>query len=132
MLPKPSKCHVLHVNFLKTPIQMPQLSLGGEILQTVDHFKLLGLEIQINLGWDIQVKDMVSRASRRLFMIYILRKHAAPVEDMLTIFHTYIRPILEYACAVWLPAITKYQCHQLERNPKTHSENHHWERLCQL
>ena len=39
-------------------------------------------------------------------------------EDMLTIFHTYIRPILEYACAVWHPAITKYQCHQLERIQK--------------
>ena len=97
---------------------MPQLSLGGEILQTVDHCKLLGLEIQNNLGWDIQVKNMVSRASRRLFMLYILCKHAAPIEDMLTIFQTYIRPILEYACAVWHPALTKQQSYQLERIQK--------------
>lgn len=118
MLPKPAKCHVLHVNFLKTPVQRPQLMLGGEILQVVDHMKLLGLEIQNNLKWDIQVKDMVSRASRRLFMLYTLRKHAAPVEDMLAIFQIYIRPILEYACAVWHPAITKHQSQQIERVQK--------------
>ena len=118
MLPKPSKCHVLNVNFLRTPVQLPQLSLGGEVLQTVDHMKLLGLEIQNNLSWDIQVKNMISRASRRLFMLYVLRKYAAPVDDMLTIFQTYIRPILEYACAVWHPALTKHQSYQIERLQK--------------
>ena len=64
MLPKPTKCHVLHINFLKKPVQLPQLSLGGEVLQVVDNMKLLGLEIQNNLGWNIQVKNMISRASR--------------------------------------------------------------------
>ena len=118
MLPKPTKCHVLHVNFLKKPVQLPQLSLGGEVLQVVDHMKLLGLEIQNNLGWDIQVKSMISRASRRLFMLYALRKHAAPAEDMLTIFQIYIRPILEYVCAVWHSSLTKHQSHQIERIQK--------------
>ena len=118
MLPKPSKCHVMHVNFLKSPVQLPQLSLGGEALQVVDHMKLLGLEIQNNLGWDIQVRNMISRAGRRLFILYTLRKFGAPVEDMLAVFQTYIRPILEYACAVWHPALTKQQSHQLERIQK--------------
>ena len=56
---------------------------------------------------------MISRAGRRLFILYTLRKFGAPVEDMLAIFQTYIRPILE--CAVWHPALTKQQSHQLER-----------------
>ena len=73
MLPKPS-------NFLKSPVQLPQLSLGGEALQVVDHMKLLGLEIQNNLGWDIQVRNMISRAGRRLFILYTLRKFGAPVD----------------------------------------------------
>ena len=51
-------------------------------------------------------------------MVDALRKHAAPVEDMLTIFQTYIRPILEYACAVWHPALTKNQSYQIERIQK--------------
>ena len=57
---------------------------------------------------------MISRASRRLFILYALRKYGASVEDMLAIFHTYIRPIFEYACAVWHPALTKHQSHQIE------------------
>ena len=51
-------------------------------------------------------------------MLYALRKHAAPVEDMLAIFQTYIRPILEYACAVWHSSLTKTQSHQIERIQK--------------
>ncbi len=34
---------------------------------------------------------------------------------MLAFFHTYNRPILEYACAVWHPALTKHQSHQIEQ-----------------
>ena len=105
-------------SFLKSPVQLPQLSLGGEALQVVDHMKLLGLEIQNNLGWDIQVRNMMSRAGRRLFILYTLCKFGAPVEDMLAVFQTYIRPILEYACAVGHPALTKQQSHQLERIQK--------------
>ena len=78
----------MHVNFLKSPVQLPQLSLGGEALQVVDHMKLLGFEIQNNLEWDIQVKNMISRTGRRLFILYTLRQFGAPVEDMLAVFQT--------------------------------------------
>ena len=61
---------------------------------------------------------MISRASRRLFMLYALRKHAAPVQDMLAIFQTYIRPILEYSCAVWHPSLTNLQISQIEKIQK--------------
>ena len=94
------------------------LSLGGEKLNTVDHMKLLGVIIQNNLSWESQVNNMISRASRRLFMLYVLRKHAAPIEDMLTIFQIYIRPILEYACAVWHSSLTQNQSYQMEKIQK--------------
>ena len=103
---------------MKSPVQLPQLLLGGKALQVVDHMKLLGLEIQNNLGWNIQVRNMISHAGRRLFILYTLRKFGASVEDMLVVFQTYIRPILEYACAVWHPALTKQQSHQLEHIQK--------------
>ena len=51
-------------------------------------------------------------------MLYILRKYAAPVGDMLTIFQLYIRPILEYSCAVWHPALTQHQSYQIEKIQK--------------
>ena len=96
----------MHVNFLKSPVQLPKLSLNGEALQVVDHMKLLGLEIQNNLGWNIQVRNMISNtkqsgmehsskkhdfsAGRRLFILYTLRNFWAPVEDMLAVFQTYV------------------------------------------
>ena len=86
--------------------------LVGEILQVVDHMKLLGLAIQNNLKWDIQVKYIVYRANRHLFMLYTLRKHAAPVQDMMDIFQIYIVHSSHFGvmhCAVWHPAFTNHQ-----------------------
>lgn len=114
MLPKPSKCHIMNVSFLKGFFNYPSYMLSGETLETVDNMKLLGLYIQKDLKWDKQVADMISRASRRLFLLYTLRGFGAPVEDRLTVYQTYIRPLVEYACPVWHPSITREQSKQLE------------------
>ena len=88
--------------------------LSGETLETVDNLKLLGVHIQKDLRWDKQVTEMISRASRRLFLLYALRGFGAPVEDILAVYQTYIRPLLEYACPVWHPSITHEQSKHIE------------------
>ncbi len=80
--------------FLRNPVQLPQLSLDGEVLQVVNDMNLLGLEIQNNLGVGHTRQNMISRASRRLLILYALRKYGAPVEDMLAVFYTYITQVL--------------------------------------
>ena len=57
---------------------------------------------------------MISRASRRLFLLYALRGFGAPVGDILAVFQTYIRPLLEYACPVWHSSITREQSRHIE------------------
>ena len=78
----------MHVNFLKSPVQLPQFHFVGRLFKLLITWNFLGLEIQNNLGWDIQVRNMISRAGRRLFILYTLRKFGAPVEDMMAIFQT--------------------------------------------
>ncbi len=114
MLPKPSKCHIMHVSFLKNFHNYPTYTLSGETLETVDNMKLLGLHIQQNLKWDKQVENMIKRASRRFYLLYMLRGFGAPVEDLLAVYQTYIRPLVEYASPVWHPAITQEQSRQIE------------------
>ena len=117
MLPKPSKCHVMHVDFVKSPFQLPQLSLGGEALQVAEHMKFLGLEMQNNLGCDIHVKNVISRAGRRLFILYTLRKCWPSFKLTSGLFWNTL-------AAVWHSALTKQQSHQLERIQKTQLQTH--------
>ena len=76
--------------------------------------KLLGLYIQKNFKWDKQVDNMIKKASRRFYLLFMLRGFGAPVEDLLAVYQTYIRPLVEYASPVWHPAITQEQSNQIE------------------
>ena len=71
--------------------------------------KLLGVTVQNNLRRDIHIKDIVSKASRRLYTLCVLKKSNVPIPDMIIIYTCYIRPILEYACQVWHSSITVQQ-----------------------
>ena len=83
-------------------------------LNTVSHLKLLGIMIQDNLKWDLHVEDIVSKASRKLYTLCILRKCKTPIEDMVTVYTCYIRPVLEYACPVWHTSLTDAQAEKIE------------------
>ena len=114
----PKKCSVLQVSFSKAPVPDPDISLCGQKLNLVKHTKILGVIVQDDLKWDMQVDNMVSRASRRLFMLRSLKAFKLPIEDMLTVYITFIRPVLEYACPVWHCALTQSQQKRMERIQK--------------
>lgn len=80
--------------------------------------KLLGVTIQSDLKWDIHVADIVSRASRRLFTLCILKKYDAPLADLVSVFVCYIRPVLEYASQVWHTSISKQLANRIENVQK--------------
>ena len=56
----------------------------------------------------------MSKASRKLYTLCILKKCKTPIEDMVTVFCCYIRPVLEYACPVWHTSLTEAQANKLE------------------
>ena len=53
-------------------------------------------------------------ASERLYQLTILRRCKASSEQLLQVYITQIRSVLEYACPVWHPGLTKEQCNSLE------------------
>ena len=50
--------------------------------------------------------DIISRASRRL------KKFNAPLADLVSVYTSYIRHIMEYACQVWHSSISRQLCVQ--------------------
>ena len=114
----PTKCLVMNVSFMKFKPHMQPLSLCNEPLHETDCVKILGVHITSDLKWDVQVNDMLKRANGRLYMLKVLQKFGLSVEDLITVYVGYIRPLAEYAAPVWHPGLNDKQSISLERIQK--------------
>ena len=114
----PSKCKTMTVTFMrKAPPTIP-LFLSGQQLPSCDAVKVLGVFIQSDLKWNLQVTAMVKKANSKLHFLRRLRRSGVTGPDMVTIFTGYVRPSLEYACPVWNGNLTEAMSHQIERVQK--------------
>ena len=59
----PSKCQVLHISKARQPIHS-QYTLHGEILESVDCARYLGVSISKDLSWNIHISQIASKANR--------------------------------------------------------------------
>ena len=99
VLPKPAKCNLMSVCFLRNMNPPTDFTLNDVQLNILSHPKLLGITIQDDLKWNLHVENIVSKASRKLYTLCILKKCKTPIEDMVTVFCCYIRPVL---CFTWV------------------------------
>ena len=80
----------------------------------VTETKLQGLTVQSNLTWDKQVDNMVAKSSRRLYMLNRLKRFGLPMEDLVSVFVSYVRPVVEYATPVWHGSLIDNQSKKME------------------
>ncbi|KAI8510950.1 hypothetical protein Bbelb_118660 [Branchiostoma belcheri] len=111
----PKKCKVMYLHFSKTVPPLPPLKIDDHPLQEVKVAKLLGLHLQADLRWDAHVDYMVKKGGTRLFLLRKLKTFRLSIEDLLTIYTSYVRPVCEYAVPAWHPGLTQAQRNQLER-----------------
>ena len=83
------------------------------LINEVETHKHLGLTFTHNLCWDQHIDDIVSKASKKLF---ILRKLKFVLDrlSLQKIYFTFIRPVLEYADVIWDGSSINSK-HRLER-----------------
>ncbi|KAI8504744.1 hypothetical protein Bbelb_178620 [Branchiostoma belcheri] len=75
---------------------LPPLSLGGEPVPVTNVAKGLGFIFDDKLSWREHVKSTVSKASSRLHYLRLLTKQGMSVEDLIQVYLSLIRPVLEY------------------------------------
>lgn len=90
----------------------------GIPLQIVDNAKILGLHVSSDLKWNMQVSEMLKKSNGRLYLLKLLKRFNLPLDDLITIFTGFVRPLAEYACPVWHPGLTNYESAALERIQK--------------
>ena len=98
----PTKCKVMLFDFLhyRLPINSP-LSIGAHAVESVESLKLLGVHFSRNLTWSVHCDKIIKKANKRLCIIYQVRKAGYSTKELVSVYCTLIRPILEYAAPVW-------------------------------
>ena len=97
----------------------PKLSILDDVyLEVVEEFKLLGVIFQSNLRWQANTDFICKKAYSRLWMLRRLKTLGANVEEILDVYFTQVRCVLEMAVVVWEPGLNQAQHKQIERVQK--------------
>ena len=108
------KCSVMHFSAAKKPFVLPDIEIAGVSIPVCNTAKLLGVHITNSMTWDEQVNSIVAKASKALYLLYIMRRYNPPQEQLIKVYTTYIRPILEYCSPVFHAGLTASQAKQIE------------------
>ncbi|CAH1271285.1 CACNA1B [Branchiostoma lanceolatum] len=114
----PTKCKVMVFCFLRNPPPPPVITIGPSHLEVVQAARILGVILQHNLRWTDHVTSIVGKASKRLYVLRILKKHGLDTSDLILIYIGFVRPALEYACVIWHPGLTRDLSLKIERVQK--------------
>ena len=67
----------------------------------VANYKLLGVYLNEDLSWNTHIDYIFKKACKRLYSLRILKRAGVASLNILKVYLTIIRPILEYAVPVW-------------------------------
>ena len=87
----------MEINFLKHQcVNLQPLVVGDAVAKQVDNYKLLGVYISSDLSWKEYVDFIVKKATKRLYSLKVLRKASVQQADLVRIYCSLIRSVLEY------------------------------------
>ena len=81
--------------------------IDGNIVETVEYAKLLGVTLSNDLTWNRHV-DCIVFTTRGYIMLYQSQRTGISQLDLVTVYISVVRPVLEYACPVWHTNLPKY------------------------
>ena len=121
-LNKKKSCGIIF-NFTDNFQFTSRITIEEQPLQLVSETKLLGLILRNDMKWSSNTDYLVKRANARMELLRRLAHFSAPVKDMIQIYITYIRSILEQSCVIWHSSLTEEDNQKLERVQKNACRN---------
>ena len=91
--------------------------IGGNVIQCVNTYKILGVIMDKDLKWNCHVEYITKKACKKFYSIRVLRRAGVSEANILKIYLSTVRPVLECAVPVW-QAIPAYLCYAIERVQK--------------
>jgi hypothetical protein len=112
------KTKELVFHFGKGQCDFPSVKIGNDVIERVFEAKILGVTIQSDLKWNSHISNMIKKANKRLYLLRLCKRAGLSDSDLICIFITLIRSILEYCCVVWHPALPRYLHEDIEHVQK--------------
>ena len=109
-----SKTEELLIHYGREELDIPPITINGDVVERVSCAELLGVRILSNLSWEDHIANLVSQASRRLHLLRELKRAGLSAKDLLTCYYSFVRSTMEYACQVWYTSLTSEQSHAVE------------------
>ena len=97
---------------------VPMLTIDGNEIDNVQLAKLVVVTISSDLTWNKHVENIDAKAWKRVYMLYQLKRAGICQHDLVTIYVSVIRPVLEYACPVWHTNLNRHLIKSIETVPK--------------
>ncbi|XP_028417342.1 uncharacterized protein LOC114541735 [Dendronephthya gigantea] len=89
------------------------MRIGEQQIERVTSHKLLGVFLSCDLSWNTHIDYIVNKANKRLYILRMLRKTKVGHSELVAVYRSVIRAILEYAVPVWA-AIPEYLSNKVE------------------
>ena len=97
---------------------IPPIKINGADIERVDSFKMLGVYFNTRLDWNDHAAHIVTKANKRIFCLIQLVRAGVASKDIVRVYCSLIRSVLEYCCQVWHPGLTVQQSRDIERIQK--------------
>ena len=79
---------------------VPLTKIDGSVIERTDKFKLLGIVFNSSLTWSDHCDYILSKVSKRIYFISQLVKSGVSNQDVVAIYCSIIRSVLEYCCPI--------------------------------
>ena len=114
----PTKCKEMYINFLRNSnCLINPIIIGGNVIKRVNTYEILGVIMDNDLKWISHVDYMIKKACKKLYSLRVLRRARVSQPNILRIYLSTVRPVLEYAVPVW-QNIPAYLSEAIERVQK--------------
>ena len=110
----PAKCKAMTIDFLDyNSCTWHPICTGRVVIELVKSFKLLGVYISEDLTWGVHCDYIIKKVNRHLYALRTLKICGVPTSDLITVYCSLIRSVIEYASTVFMN-LPKYLCDTLE------------------
>ena len=107
------------INFTDNHQFTTRLQLKGDNIEIVDKMKILGTVITDKLTWDDNCTNLIKKVNARMQLLRGVLSFGATNPEMVHLWITFCRSVLEQSCVVWHGSLTQENENDLERTQKT-------------
>ena len=93
---------------------LPCIYMNGIYIERVSQAKVLGVTMFSDLSRNAHVDEIISKARKRMYMVYQLKRAGINQNDVIIIYVSVIRPVVEHACPVWHTNLPRYLSDNIE------------------